>query len=633
MRSIPSTSIISRSSGSTRPSSISMFMIINTKNTNTTPKITLLKNISIIKSNITIPHLTHTIRHNTQLNLLAPKKGHILRFEKIKHRIISLGSSISRHLSRSISPSLNPSPIWHQAGMRNGSLPPLQITMKLGFSKTNKPPRHPPPSDSKPEAINFPHTHYAMSSDTAPFVPPERYPTPPKNMWYEVPKEPPANPKEKPKPVFPWETHQPRPTRVFVHHEPEPIHTEPAHTVNPWEGQHSHTPTGSHVYGETGPLSSSSPGTTEDPAGGGAATHTPTNSSPRTVLSAPSDIWSSFPRTNAWDTVPEINRYVDALAQKHRRTRSRGKGTQPPSGGGGGGGGGGPGSDFGWSRRGSRVTDFPSEEDRPSLPVTPAPIRRPRRQWGGHGGHAGHAGGGGGSGEGEELLLAAEGVPAQAEWVCVHGIWWGPADCLCDLTNVLRYHKDPAARLAKLARQQSELLFQRLGGWEDEHEHDHDDDDDERGEREGGGWEGEGQQKRREIPARALPFGSEGVRSPTYVVPSGPLPAVVSPKPVKPVTATSAVNRILAAAPELITSPEIPATAPAVWLPPPPTKVAPAPSVAPAPATTAMTELHAHGILAPSYQGPGAAFEKGEDIPTFETPALPTEEDRDVLET
>ncbi len=442
-----------------------------------------------------------------------------------------------------------------------------------------------------------------MSSDTAPFVPPERYPTPPKNMWYEVPKEPPANPKEKPKPVFPWETHQPRPTRVFAHHEPEPAPSEPTHTHTggPWEHP-SHTPPGSQTQAET--ATSGSPWTSvEAPSGGEAHTHTPTNSSPRTVLSAPSDIWSSFPRTNAWDTVPEINRYVDALAQKHRRTRSRGGKGLPP-----GEGGGGPGSDFGWSRRGSRVTDFPSEDDRPSLPVTPAPIRRPRRQWGVEGGHGHGAHAGGGEGE-EQLLLAAEGVPAQAEWVCVHGILWGPADCLCDLTNVLRYHKDPAARLAKLARQQSELLFQRLGGWEDE-------------DVEGGQEEEEaGLGKRREIPARALPFGSEGVRSPTYVA-----PAVVSPKPVKPVTGTSPVTRILAAAPELIVSQEVvtPVTVPVL-----PSKTAPAPVAA----TTAMTGLHAHGILAPSYQGPGAAFEKGEDIPTFETPALPTEEDLDVLDT
>jgi hypothetical protein len=155
---------------------------------------------------------------------------------------------------------------------------------------------------------------------------------------------------------------------------------------------------------------------------------------------------------------------------------------------------------------------------------------------------------------------------------------------------VLRYHKDPAAQLQKLAKEQSELLFQRLGAGS------------------GGGGEGGvvGGGEEREIPTRPLPFGSENVRSPTYVPPAPPVP-LVSPKPVKPQTGASPVNKILAAAPEIISAQERPPAA-ATWSPPNP-------------------------IARPSYQGPGAAFEKGEDIPTRETPALPTEEDRDVLET
>jgi hypothetical protein len=409
--------------------------------------------------------------------------------------------------------------------------------------------------------MNFPQTHYAMSSDPAPFVPPERYPTPPKNMWYEVPKEPPAHPKEKPKPLFPWETHQPRPTRVFAHQEPEPEHAQASHDED-------HTSSGSHTL--VGPT------TSESHAGGN---QSPPGTASSTAVSAPSDIWSSFPRTNAWDTVPEINRYVDKL-EKHRRSRSRNLvlGGGKPRSGGAGGGGGSAAESSSWdtSRRGSKVTDFPSEDDRPSLPVTPAPIRRPRR-WG--------SGGPGDDvrGEDAEQLPDAEGVPAQAEWVCVHGIRWSPADCLCDLTNVLRFHKDPAAQLEKLAKAQSELLFQRLGGGDD------------------GGRNGQGAQPHREIPSRPLPFGSEDARSPTYVAPAPPV--VVSPRPVKPHTGTSPVNRILAASQEA------------------------------AKRTTAAAQHRGYGIPAPSYQGPGASFEKGEDYPTYETPALPTEEDRDVLDT
>jgi hypothetical protein len=50
-----------------------------------------------------------------------------------------------------------------------------------------------------------------------------------------------------------------------------------------------------------------------------------------------------------------------------------------------------------------KLTDFPSELERPSLPVTPAPIRRPSF-WGEER-----------DADGE--LPAAEGVPSQEDWV------------------------------------------------------------------------------------------------------------------------------------------------------------------------------------------------------------------------
>ncbi|GJN67261.1 glycogenin glucosyltransferase [Purpureocillium lilacinum] len=77
----------------------------------------------------------------------------------------------------------------------------------------------PPPADSRPEALNFPSTHYEMSRDVKPFVPPARYPSPPKNMWYEVPQEPPQT--QPLQPIFPWETKQPKPSRAFASEEPE----------------------------------------------------------------------------------------------------------------------------------------------------------------------------------------------------------------------------------------------------------------------------------------------------------------------------------------------------------------------------------------------------------------------------
>jgi glycogenin len=406
--------------------------------------------------------------------------------------------------------------------------------------------RHPPPTDSKPEAANFPSTIYEMSHETAPFVPPERYPSPPRDMWYEVPKEKPAHLSEKPRLIFPWETNQPRATRVFT--EPEPSE---APSAEPWGAAPSDI------------QPSAEPSLTEHSMAD--VEREPITPVTPTIQIMPSDPWTSFTRTNAWDEVPEIERYVDKIQKKHRRTRSlKSPGVIQM-----------PGSPSGvvaeheWQRRGSKLTDFPSEIERPSLPVTPAPIRRPKF-WGG---------GGPGIGEGDDddpLLPTAEGVPGQSEWVCVHGLWWRPSDCLCDLTNVLRYHKDPVVQLQKLAKQQSELLLQKLGG---------------------------GSHDSSELPTRPLPFGSEDLTSPTYVAQAA---KVLSPQPVKGSESSSMLRGIVSedeATPR--TSGGQPATA-----------------------STAR-----HSIPEPSYHGPGAMFEKGEDYPLHETTMPPTEEERDVLET
>lgn len=425
--------------------------------------------------------------------------------------------------------------------------------------------RHPPPQDSKPEAFNFPQTHYEMSSDPAPFVPPERYPSPPRDMWYDVPKEPPAPTSQKPRAIFPWETHQPRASRVFPKDltPPEPMTTEQPTTELPGERKAS---TDHQALAEPPFTESSSAG----PAS--ASESAPEHATTTTLAVAPSNPWSSFPRTNAWDELPEIERYVGAL-EKHRRTRSRGLrvgGFTPPN--------------FvqeEGQRRGSRVTDFPSEADRPSLPVTPAPIRRPRLWGAGADPNTGQPG----DDDEEEFLPAAAGVPAQTDWVCVHGRLWGPADCLCDLANALRHYKDPMAQLQKLAQEQSELLQRKLGVGSGSTTTD-DDDSSVPG------------TESREIPARPLPFASEGVRSPTYAAQSS---TVLSPQPVKPGSQTSSVRNMLPGEPEAI-----------------PREV---------------SQASMSMVAEPSYRGPGAAFEKGEDAPTSETPAGPTEEERDVLDT
>jgi glycogenin glucosyltransferase len=74
--------------------------------------------------------------------------------------------------------------------------------------------------------MNFPSMHYEMSEDVAPFVPPERYPSPPKDMWYQVPKERPAPREQKPKAIFPWETQRPQPSRTFINTAPQALEIE-----------------------------------------------------------------------------------------------------------------------------------------------------------------------------------------------------------------------------------------------------------------------------------------------------------------------------------------------------------------------------------------------------------------------
>lgn len=212
--------------------------------------------------------------------------------------------------------------------------------------------REPPPADSKPEASNFPATHYVMSSDKTPFKAPEKYPEPPTNMYYEVPKTPTY---QKPALIFPWEKYAPKPTRVFAEDNDYVL-----------------------------PKSSESAADEKD--------------EPTTPVASvtPSDPWQFFSlRSNAWDDMPEIERYIGAL-QRNRKGNIQvlqGYGSGIPQT-----------SSPGGRRPSMKLTDFPTELERPSLPVTPAPVRRRPRFWGKERDE-----------EGE--LPAAEGVPAQTEWV------------------------------------------------------------------------------------------------------------------------------------------------------------------------------------------------------------------------
>lgn len=223
-----------------------------------------------------------------------------------------------------------------------------------------------------------------MSKDANLFQAPKAYLEPPKNLNYQVPTIPPSD--ELPKPIFPWEEKQARATRVF----PDDIPNSPPKRSPP----------------VVTPIST----TTETKQA-----ETTSSPAPSIVVSSPPP-FASYSRTNAWDDIAGIERYIQNLPQNQRRRAQALKnssftaespGTEGPS---------------QKERRPSmKVTDFPTEIERPSLPVTPAPIRRPSF-WGEERNAAGE-------------LPGAEGVPEQSDW-------------------------DPATRLADLQRRQSEVLAQ-----------------------------------------------------------------------------------------------------------------------------------------------------------------------------
>ncbi|KAK3670238.1 glycogenin glucosyltransferase [Recurvomyces mirabilis] len=255
--------------------------------------------------------------------------------------------------------------------------------------------RRAPPTQSKPEAANFPSQVYEFSSDTQPFRPPAAYPEPPKDMWYQVP-----TGKSKPLPaIFPWEErNDAAPTRVWGDEEKP---AEPEEEEDDFKGGDELAVTNDD----------------ED------LDFTPTTPTIK-VDDAP---WTGFGgvNKNAWDEVNGIDDYVRALT---RFQKTRGKVqvlspsqddtsaiTSPPAKPGAGI----PGQQSILSpsnepeptrliqqvrerRESLLLTDFPSAVERPSLPVTPAPRRRPTF-WGIER-----------DGQGE--LPGAEGVVEQGDW-------------------------------------------------------------------------------------------------------------------------------------------------------------------------------------------------------------------------
>ncbi|KAL4982426.1 hypothetical protein BDW68DRAFT_192169 [Aspergillus falconensis] len=237
--------------------------------------------------------------------------------------------------------------------------------------------REPPPLNSKPEGIALESKTYTMSEDHQLFQPPESYPEAPKNMYYQVPETKPEP--QKLRQIFPWEANALKPTRVFADDA-----RQPKSLVSPTS-----------VEEDSGTSKSSQPTswTSEAP-------------------SLPGESFDSYSRLNAWDEVPEIQKYIQSI-QQARKARvqvlsgvpGQPKATSAPT----------------YSQQhqsgttvtttsfrrpplDSRITDFPSELDRPSLSVTPAPIHR-----------------GPALGSPDEYttpqLPVAKGVPNQQDWV------------------------------------------------------------------------------------------------------------------------------------------------------------------------------------------------------------------------
>jgi glycogenin glucosyltransferase len=200
-----------------------------------------------------------------------------------------------------------------------------------------------------------------MSADPTPFKAPERYPDPPKDMYYEVPKTPTY---QKPTPIFPWEKNAPKPKRVFPE-DNEEEKDEPQKDIV---------------------TSTQAPDEDENP------TEVPTAAIKPTIV----EPWRAFPHANAWDDIPEIERYIGNLKKSRRGNVQVLHGPssavqQAPS------------VPSATKTLGTKLTDFPTELERPSLPVTPAPIRRPSF-WGEERDEKGE-------------LPTAEGVPSQEDWV------------------------------------------------------------------------------------------------------------------------------------------------------------------------------------------------------------------------
>lgn len=224
-----------------------------------------------------------------------------------------------------------------------------------------------------------------MSADKELFQPPTAYPAPPKDMYYDVPS---RQAPSRPKPIFPWEENQAPPTRVFPDEVPMP---EPGSKPRPQPiAVHSPAPSGDEF--SVSPPQASVIGGSEQ-----VLSPNRTWDEPMTPFSPSQMSFADYRGSNAWDDDVAINKYVGALQNRRKggvevmASRAPNSDLLSPTGDG-----------TSERRQSMKITEFPTEIERPSLPVTPAPIRR-NMFWGSERDAAGN-------------LPEAEGVIGQTDW-------------------------------------------------------------------------------------------------------------------------------------------------------------------------------------------------------------------------